>query len=444
MIARLKGGATLDDARAEAIVISQRLETWDTFSKGVHASVGSLEEEIVSDVRRGLLVLLAVAGVVLLVACVNVQSLCLARAAARRGELAIGSALGASRARLVRYLLAEGIVLVAAGTATAALLAAWGLPAAVSMLAPDTPRLAEVAISLPVLAFTMAVSMLSVLLAGFLPAWHAARVPPREALSSDAGGARQTARTGRLRVVLVAVQAALSVIVLVAAVLFARTLASLLQVESGHAGEGVLTMGITLPAPAYAYCYGNEGCRARQAAFAQDVLAGVRGIGGVQSAAVMTSLPPNVAEMSFTMPVRNPDTGTFEAYKYNLVVVGGDYFKTLGIACLRGRVFDQRDTPMGAAVFVAGRDFAQRQFGLEDVIGRQMPFGPPDSKGMPTPATLIGMVDDVRYAGLDRPASGTLVLPVRSETLLDVLPGRPHGGLTVVDLQAVAGRGARC
>jgi len=94
--------------------------------------------------------------------------------------------------------------------------------------------------------------------------------------------------------------------------------------------------------------------------------------------------------MSFTRPVKNPETETFEAYKYNVGVVGGDYFRTLGIACVRGRIFDERDTRGGEAVFVAGRDFARRRFGSEDVIGRQLPFGPPDAKGMPTPATLSG------------------------------------------------------
>jgi putative ABC transport system permease protein len=312
---------------------------------------------------------------------------------------------------LVRHLLAESVVLVAAGTAAATLLAAWALPAAVSMLAPDTPRITEVGIELPVLAFTMTVSVLSLLLAGLLPAWHASRVPPREALPSDAGGVRQTARAGRLRAVLVATQAALSVVVLVAAVLFARSLGSLLQVESDYAGGNVLTMSLTLPSPAYATCVGEVGCERRQAAFVRDVLARVGRIGGVQSAAVTTSLPPNVTEMSFTLPIKNPGTGTFEAYRYNVGVVGGDYFRTLGIACVRGRVFDERDRRGGEAVFVVGRDFARRRFGSEDVIGRQLPFGPSDSKGMPTAATLVGVVDDVRYSGLDRQAGGSMYFP---------------------------------
>ena len=411
MLSRLKDRATLNEARAEAAVISRQLETWDTFSKGVGASVGWLENEIVGDVRSGLLLLLAAVGIVMLVACVNVQSLFLARTAARRTELAVRSALGASRARLVRYLLAESLVVVAAGAAAAGAMAAWALPAAVSMLAPETPRLAEVAINLQVLAFTMAVSVLSVLLAGLLPAWHASRVPPRDALLADAGGVRQTSRTGRLRIVLVGTQAALSVVVLVAAVLFARSLGSLLQVESDYAGGHVLTMSFTLPSPAYTACVGDVGCVTRQTAFVRDVLARVGRIGGVQSAAVTTSLPPHVTEMSFTLPVKNPQTGTFEAYTYNVGVVGGDYFRALGVACVRGRLFDERDTRGSEAVFVAGRDFARRRFGTEDVVGRQLPFGPPDSSGMPTPATLIGVVDDVRYSGLDRPAGGSVYFP---------------------------------
>jgi predicted permease len=414
MIARLTSGATIDGARAEAAVIWKRLEATNSFSKGGRALVGSLQDAIVGDVRRGLLVLLAAVSAVLLVACVNVGSLCLARGGRRQGELALRSALGASRGRLVRALLAEGIVLVSAGTLVAWALAAALLPATVSIVAPDTPRLADVALDLPVLAFTLAASVLTVLLVGLLPAWRVSRTPFRDLLVGQ-GGTTTSARTGRLRAALTGVQAAVSILVLVSAVLFVRTLGALLDVESDHAGDSVLTLGVTLPPPAYGNCGAagshDANCEARERAFARDVLARVRRLGGVQSAALTTSLPPNTAEMSFTLPVRNQATGGLEAYKFNPVVVAGDYFGALGIGRLRGRVFDSRDAAGSTPVFVVGRDFARRQFGSEDVVGRQMPFGPPDAKGMPTPATVIGVVDDVRYSGLDRPAGGSIYFP---------------------------------
>jgi hypothetical protein len=109
--------------------------------------------------------------------------------------------------------------------------------------------------------------------------------------------------------------------------------------------------------------------------------------------------------LGFTLPVRNRETGAFERYKYQVVVVDGDFFGALEIQSVRGRLFDARDTAGGETVFVVSRDFARRQFGTEDVVGRQSPFGPPDEKGIPAPATLVGVVDDVRYAGLDRPPS---------------------------------------
>ena len=140
----------------------------------------------------------------------------------------------------------------------------------------------------------------------------------------------------------------------------------------------------------------------------REALAHVGRLGGVQAAALTTSLPPKTAEMSFTLPVRNRETGALERYKYQIVVVEGDFFGALGIQCVRGRLFDARDTTGGETVFVVSRDFARRQFGSEDVVGRQLPFGPPDAKGVPTPATLIGVVDDVRYAGLDRPPGGAM------------------------------------
>jgi predicted permease len=414
MLARLGKDATLDTARAEAAVISARLESSDArFSKGVRASVKRLEDSMVGDVRRGLLVLFAAVGAVLLVACVNVGSLALARGAKRQAELAIRSALGASRGRLVRALVAESLLLVAAGAAAGWVLAGALLPAAVAIVAPDTPRLADVAMDLPVLAFTLAASVLTVLLAGALPAWRMSRVPIRGVLSSQSGQ-RGPGRTWRLRAGLAGVQAAVSVLVIVGAVLFGRTLGVLLGVEADRGGNAVVTMRVTLPETA---CEGSPGgveCQ-RLIMFAREALTRVVRLGGVQAAALTTSLPPKTAEMSFTLPVRNRETGAFERYKYQIVVVDGDFFGALGIPCVRGCLFDARDTAGGETVFVVSRDFARRQFGSEDVVGRQLPFGTPDAKGMPTPATLIGVVDDVRYAGLDRPPGGAMYFSYRQK-----------------------------
>jgi predicted permease len=410
LIGRLKDEATLNQARTEAPLIASGLETWDKFSRGVTASVRPLEDEIVGDVRTGLLALLAVAGLVLLLASINVGSLCLARAAARRGDTAVRAALGASRCRLVRHVLAESVVIGAAGALAGVLLAAWAASGIVRVVAPDTPRIAEVAISPAVLAFAIVVSAFSVLVAGLLPAWQAARQSAREPLAEDGGGTRLRVRTGRLRFTLVAVQTTLSTIVLVTALLFARTLNTLLQVESDRPAKDVLTVAVTLPAPAYANCYRNAACEAREAAFISSVLERLTRVRGVDSAGVSTSLPPHISEMLFTAPVRNPDTGADEPYTVNIVAVGGRYFEALGIRCVQGRLFDERDGANAPAVFVVGRDFARRRFG-SDPLGRQLPFGPPDPQGRPTQATVIGVVDDVRYGGLDKPADGAIYLP---------------------------------
>jgi predicted permease len=405
VIARLKDSATLDQARAEAAVIGERIDARRGAAKDYDTQVRRVEDEMVGDVRAGLLILFAAVGVVLLVACINVGSLCLARAAVRRGDVAVRAALGASRWRLVRHLLAESVVLAAAGAAIGGLLAAWMLSASVRLVAPDTPRLSEVTISLPVLAFTMVVSALSVLLVGLVPAWHASRLSPAEVLSLNAGGARQSARTGRLRFVLIAAETALSTVVLIAALLFARSLGALLSVDSDRPTDHVLAIGLTLPSPAYADAYTNPVVRDRAVSLVGNVLGRVRRIEGIQSAAVTTSLPPDVAEMSFTLPSRNPATGQPEPYTYNPIIVGGDYFGLLGIAHLRGRLFDVRDTAGAAPVIVIGRDLARRRFGREDVVGEHMPIGPG------APATIVGVVDDVRYQGLHRPAGGALYLP---------------------------------
>jgi len=405
MIGRIRKGATIEQARAEAAVIGRTIDAARGVGKTVETQLRSLEDEIVGDVRKGLLVLFAVVGFVLLVACINVAGLCLARSASRRSDAAVRAALGASRWQLVRHLLAESVLLAAGGAVAGAWLAAALLPLIVRLIAPHTPRLAEVTIGFPVLAFTMAATALTVLLAGLLPAWHASRLSPSEVLSANAGAARQTPRTGRLRFALVTAETALSTVVLIAALLFARSLGMLLAVESDRPIDHVLTLGLTLPAPGYGDLFGDAAGSARANAFADNVLDRVRRIRGVHSAALTTSLPPNVAEMSFTLPQRNRATGKNEAYTFNIVVVGGDYFRVMGIAQLRGRLFNESDRAGSPPVIIVNRDFARRRFGGEDVVGKHQLIGPGAA------ATIVGVVDDVRYQGLDRDAGGALYLP---------------------------------
>jgi putative ABC transport system permease protein len=376
MIGRVRRGATIEQARAEAAAVGRAIDA----ARGVEGTfefrLRSLEDEIVGDVRKALLVLFAVVGFVLLVACINVAGLCLARSASRRNNTAVLVALGASRWQLLRYLLAESVLLSAGGAVAGAWLAAALLPLIVRLIAPRTPRLAEVTIGLPVLAFTVVVAALTVLLAGLLPAWHASRVSPSEVLSYNAGAARQTPRTGRLRFTLLTAQTTLSTVVLLAALLFARSLGMLLAVESNRPGDHVLTLGLTLPSPVYAEPYGDPAATARANAFADSMLDRVRRVRGVDRAGLTTSLPPDVAEMSFTLPQRNRATGKNEAYTFDIVVVGGEYFRVMGIACLRGRLFDEGDKADGPPVIIVSRDFARRRFGREDVVGEHQPIGP--------------------------------------------------------------------
>jgi hypothetical protein len=225
MVARLRRDATLDTARAEAAVISARLESADArFSKGVRA------------------------------------------------------------------LVTESLLLVAAGAAAGWVLASALLPAAIAIVAPDTPRLADVSMNLPVLAFTLAASMLTILLAGALPAWRMSRVPIRGVLSSESGQ-RGPGRTWRLRAVLAGVQAAVSVLVIVGAVLFGRTPGVLLSVEADRGGHAVVTMRVTLPEAASEGCPGGAECQ-RLITFAREALARVGRLGGVQAAALTRHRSP--------------------------------------------------------------------------------------------------------------------------------------------------------
>ncbi len=398
VIGRLKTAAAVEQARAEAATIGRRISPPRRGPGALQTQVRSLEEDIVGDVRSALLLLFAVVGVVLLVACIDVGSLCLARAAVRQGEIAVRTALGASRWPLLRYLLAEAALIGAAGALAGGLMAAWLPAAGVRLVAPDTPRLGEVAVSLPVLVFTAAIGVVSVLLVGLLPAWRACHVPPGQLISLNGRGTGQTTRARGSRFALITAETALSTVVLVAALLFSRSMGALLDVESGRPADNILTVGLKLPVDAYPVGSPVAG------RFVQEASARVKRLPGVQSVAVTTSLPPNVQTMGFEGQARNLATGRNEPYYYNLVIAGGDYFRTLGISCLRGRLFDERDTLGAPPVAIISRDLARRQFGREDALGQALalPGKPP---------TIVGVVDDVRYGGLDKPTGGAMYLP---------------------------------
>jgi putative ABC transport system permease protein len=389
-VARLKPGVSLAAAQSEMNVISDRLaKQYPEDDAGWGALVVPLRDDLVGDVRPLLLVLLGAVGFVLLIACANVGNLLLARTLARRREIAVRAALGASRRRLLGQLVAESLLLSLAGGALGLALATFGLPSLVALLADRLPRAAEVRVSVPVLAFTTAISALTGLLAGIVPAWGAMRHDLARALQQ--GSARGTSEAGRrTRGVLVVAEVALALVLLTGAGLLVRSLWLLNRVDPGFDPRGVVRVAVILPRERYAT---DE----KKVAFFHTLLERLRAIPGVETAGATSSLPLNG---NSNWPVAfdgRPTPPVSQQPNVVTQVVAGDYFRTLRIPVKRGRVFDAHDDASAPGVVVVSEAMARRFWPGEDPIGKRLTtaFFPEKTR------EVVGIVGDVKLNGLE-------------------------------------------
>ena len=391
-IARLRAGTTLEQANREMDALGAEVERADP--KGVDRvryPVTTLMEEVTGDTRPLLAVLSGAVGLVLLIAIFNVANLMLARATVRQREMAIRLSLGAGSAQLARQLLTECMVLsLAAGLAGAALATA-GVSLLRALAPSGLPRTAEIAVDGRVLLFTLLVSVASGAAFGLVPATSVARSNPAERLKE--GGRNSDAHSGgRLRAALVTSEIALSIVLLTGAGLL---IGSFLRLERVHTGfqappDRLLTLQLSPTGPQY---------REPQqlAAYWRQVLSRVQVLPGVTSAAIAITLPPDRVAFSdaFEIPGRTPKEG---GPVVPVPWVSYDYFHTLDIPVLRGRVFDQRDRPDSPGVVVISESLARRYFPGEDPIGQRLKHGGP-SLNNPY-KEIVGVVGDVKYQGL--------------------------------------------
>ncbi|HEV7515892.1 MAG TPA: ABC transporter permease, partial [Thermoanaerobaculia bacterium] len=366
-----------------------------------------LHEHLVGKVRPALLLLAGAVGFVLLIACANVAHLLLARAAARRREIAIRAALGAGQGRLVRHLLTESAVLGLAGGAAGLLVALWGARLLVALTPGDLAGVllpqVQVGLDGPVLLFTVALSLATSLLFGLAPALAAARVDLRAPLQATAKSA-----LGRGRGFLVAAEVALAAILLVGAGLLLRSFARLQAVDPGFRPERVLTLALDLSSG------GGYGEPAAQTAFLAELTRRVAALPGVRSAAFGDSLPlARALRMLRGLRVENrPAKDPREQPEVMLSAVSPAYFQTLGIALLHGRAFDGRDTGgSGGAtappVAIVNRTLARSFWGGEDPVGKRIRFGPPSRPWV----TVVGVATDVHREDLATAPKAELYLP---------------------------------
>ena len=409
-LARLKPNTAIEQTNAVLSTMAARLaQDHPESRKGWSNQARPLLDYVVGkQLRASLLVLLAAVGFVLLIACINVANLLLTRAAAREHELALRLALGAGRGRLLRQLLTESLLLAVLGGGLGLLLAIWGVDLLTTLVPADTPRLDEIKVSGGVLVFTLAVTLLTALLCGLLPAWQATRAnlntTLKEAARTTAGGVRGR----RWRGALVVVEVASALVLLVGAGLLLRSFARVQQVDPGLRVEGLVTMELTAARARYP----DE---ARVAAFYRELLERIKATPGVESAALSSALPLNGGGFflgrAFLAEGRpEPPAGTDVAGQWN--VVSPDYFKTMGTRLIKGRDFDERDSATGNPVIIVNETFARRAFPNEDPLGKRVRSWRDENKLR----EIVGVVADVRYFGRDDELRGLVYVPHAQNT----------------------------
>ena len=392
VIGRIAGGDSIDRARTELETIASRLEQqYPESNKGWGIVVTSFYDWLVPETTRlSLLVLLGAVALVLLIACVNVVNLLLARGAGRQRELSIRAAMGASRGRVVRQLLFESS-LIAGLAAIGGLAIAFASTRLLIGLGPDSvPRLDELTIDARVFAFALAIALATMVVFGMVPALQAARQDPQDALRAD--GRHSTAGAGRkrLRAGLTVAEVALSVALLIGAGLLIRSFARLQQVDPGFTVANLMTARVTLPAATY-----PNG--ASRLAFYDRFLTDLRGRPGIEAAAIASG-PPLSGDFTagdVKLPSQTDDEAGSAAWR----LTGPGYFAALGIP-LRGRDFSMLDGPDGPPVAIISAALAAKYFPNDDPIGRQLVMG----SFRNDPHTIIGVAADVRTFGLDADA----------------------------------------
>ncbi len=391
-ISRLKAGVTVEQARSEMNVIASRLaKQFPDTNKGWGVKLAPMLEYAVADVRPVLYSLLGAVGFLLLIACVNVANLLLARATARAKEMTIRAALGASRVRIMRQLLTESVVLAVFGAALGLIIAQWGTSALLAF-APDTlPRAHGIGIDGTVLGFTCVLALATGIGFGLVPAFQAARVNLNETLKDAGRGSSEGRQRQRLRGALVVAEVAIALVLLVGAGLLIRSFARLQNVNPGFQPRDAWTVELDLPGKKY-------GTDAQQAAFAVRAAERLAAIPGVQSAGASHVVPftGNDYILGFTIAGR-PPVEPADQPSTNYYAITPDYFKAMGIPLLRGRFFDAHDAAGAKRVAIVNETMAKKFFPNEDPIGKRINV----TNGPETFREIVGIVADVKHYSLE-------------------------------------------
>ena len=397
-IARLRPDTTEAQALAELNVVQAQISKQADEKMPMKGVLLPLEEEVVGSARSGLIFLLAAVGAVLLIVCANLASLLLARVPGRMREVAIRSALGATRGRVIRQLLTETFLLSFAGGALGIWLCGFALRWFVSVAPASLPRVNEISIDARVLGFALAITVVTGILFGMLPAWRVSRSQPIDALKSGATATTESRRTRRLREGLIGFEVGVTTLLLILAGLLVASLGRVLSVHAGFDKGNALLAGVDLPPQSY----DKPADRLR---FYDEVLAGAQSLPGIRAVG-WVSIPPLGGQGSvtgITVPGANQPKG--ETPEANYRPVSPDYFSAMGIPVVRGRIFGPADRDR--KVVVVSQSVADRFWPGRNPIGQMCVtyWGPP------IPAEVVGVVADIRTVRLDEPPLMMVYVP---------------------------------
>ena len=424
-IARLKPGVAIDQAQAKLTVMGSRIAREETNRAGTNWKLHPLRDFVLGPtLGRTLWILLGAVLLVLLIACVNVANLLLARSAARQWEFAIRKALGAASRRLARQFLVESAVLAFAGGAAGMLLAYWSVKALIHFAPAGVPRLEIVRIDLVVLGFAVALCLLTALVFGIAPVLHGSRTAPIESLREGGRGSSGGVHTTYVRGVLVVSELALAVILLAGAGLLIRSFALLQRVNPGFPTKNLLTMQVSLPNSRYA-----EGRRV--AVGFEEIVGAGRRLPGVLSASATSSLPLGgggsyLGRVFLTEGQAEPPATHDTAAQWSVIQPG--YFRTMGFPIVAGRDFTDRDTKDSSPVIIISQSMAQQMFPDQNPLGRRIRSWRDEN----VYREIVGVAGDVHYWGLDEDIPNNVYVPHAQDSWRTLVltirtQGDPHG-----------------
>ncbi|MGA9770725.1 MAG: ABC transporter permease [Blastocatellia bacterium] len=405
VIARLKPGFTVAQAQAEIEAISNRIAGQYPEARGWGAKVLPIKEQLVGNLRVALFTLLGAVGFVLLIACANVANLLLARATSRQKEIAVRTALGATRWRIVRQLLTESVILSLAGGVIGVLLAVWGVNVLLAISPSNIPRKYEISIDGYVLAFTFAVSLVTGILFGLAPAFQVSRFNLSETLKESARGS--TAGNSPLRSLLVVAEVALALVLLIGAGLLLNSFSRLSGINPGFNPTNVLTMKLDATS--------SDDDDPKQARIFQQIIEKVKALPGVESAGAVSDIPLSGGEEidQFTVEGSPAPTNYNDTPLADFRFIDEGYFSTLKIPLVAGRDFSERDTASAPPVVIISESLARRFYRDEQAVGHRLKAG--DFESRAPLATIVGVAKDVKHTTLEQETRPQLYFPYQQK-----------------------------